>query len=180
MRSRRSRFSRVVGRPTHVQIEYNSHSSRVDHVWITLQVSEFGHLRAAVNTLSRLNRDAGFDERVRVGIVRDHWESLPETGVFDCEGLNYQEIESSINVFYELQDRQDMEKLLTEKADTAFLVEVWGDLYAHNHAGVHQIHSRRASCAVEKDLVGRDGAVRFYFREDQTREMLLFKFCGQP
>jgi len=164
----------------HVQIEYNSHESRVDHVWITLQVSEYGHIRAAVNTLSKLNRDAGFDERVRVGVLRETWETLPETGVFDCEGLDYFGIESRTNVFYEFRTKPEMEALLTQKAETAILMEVWGDIYVHNHAGAHQIHSRRASCAVAQDIIGRDGALKFYYHEEQSSEMLLFKFCGQP
>jgi hypothetical protein len=37
----------------------------------------------------------------------------------------------------------------------------------------------RASCSVARDLIGRDGAIRFYFPEG-TAEMLLFKYCGQP
>ena len=73
-----------------------------------------------------------------------------------------------------------METLLTQKAGAAILMEVWGDIYVHNHAGVHQIHSRRASCAVDQDIVGRDGALKFYYREEQASEMLLLKFCGQP
>jgi len=178
--SRRYQFSRVVGKPTHVQIEYNSHESRVDHVWITLQVSEYGHMRAAVNTLSKLNRDAGFDERVRVGMVREPWQTLPETGIFYCESLDYTGIESRANVFYEFRTKPEMEELLTRKAETAILIEVWGDIYAHNHVGIHQIHSRRASCAIAQDIIGRDGALKFYYAEEQASEMLLFKFCGQP
>ena len=162
-----------------MQIEYNSHESRVDHVWITLQVSESGQMRAAVNTLSRLNRDAGFDERVRMGVVRETWETLPEPGVFECDGLDYDWIESRTNVFYEFRTKPEMEGLLTRKAETAVLIEVWGDIYAHNHAGVHQIHSRHASCAIPRNLAGRDGALKFYYGEEQSSEMLLLKFCGQ-
>jgi hypothetical protein len=44
---------------------------------------------------------------------------------------------------------------------------------------LHQIHSRRASSAVPEDLRGRDGAVRFYFDEDQRSELALLKFSGQ-
>ena len=169
----------MVGKPTHVQVEYSPYEDRVDHVWITLQVSECGFLRAAVNTLSRLNRDAGFDGRVRVGFVNETWETLPETGVFGCERLDYFEIETRTNVFYEFRSKPEMEALLTRKAGTAVLMEVWGDLYADKHVGVHQIHSRRASCAVSQDIIGRDGALKFYYQEEQASEMLLFKFCGQ-
>jgi hypothetical protein len=176
----RHRFSRVVGRPTHVQIEYNSHADRVDHVWITMQVSEYGHMRAAVNTLSRLNRDAGFDGRVRVGIVRDAWQELPGIGVYECDRFDYADIESRTNVFYEHHTQHEIEVLLTRKTEAAVLIEVWGEIYAHNHVGVHQIHSRRSSCAVPEDIAGRDGALKFYYAEDHASELLLFKFCGQP
>ena len=180
LRSRQHRFSRVVGLPTYAQIEYNSHENRVDHVWITLQISEYGQMRAAVNTLSHLNRDAGFDERVRVGTLKGNWEILPEAGVYDCDHLDYLEIESAFNVFYEYHTKPEMEALLTRKAENAILIEVWGEIYVHTHAGVHQIHSRRASCAVRGDIKGKDGALKFYYGENQTSEMLLFKFCGQP
>ena len=169
----------MAGSVNHVQIEYSPYENRVDHVWITLQVSEHGYMRAAVNTLSRLNRDAGFDGRVRVGIVRETWEQLQETGVFECERFDYADIESRANVFFEHHTKQEMEILLTTKAEAAVLVEVWGDIYAHNHVGVHQIHSRRASCAIGEDIIGRDGALRFYYREANASELLLFKFCGQ-
>ena len=36
----------------------------------------------------------------------------------------------------------------------------------------------RASCSVPRDLIGRDGAIRFYF-DDGHAELLLFKYCGQ-
>ncbi len=58
-------------------------------------------------------------------------------------------------------------------------MEAWGEFYVRNHIGLHQVHSRRASCSVLKDYQGRDGAIRFYF-QDGTAEMLLFKYCGQP
>ena len=179
IRERRHKFSRVVGTPISVQVEFSSRESRVDHVWITLRVSEFGHLKAAINTLSRLNRDAGFDGRVRVGVAHDTWETLPETGIFECDHLDYAEIENTRNIFYECRTKPEMEELLTRKAGSAIIIEVWGEIYAHNHVGVHQIHSRRASCAVGHDIVGRDGALKFYYEEENASEMLLFKFCGQ-
>jgi len=179
IRRLRYSFCRVVGRPTNAQVEYNSHESRVDHVLIKLQISEYGYLRAAINTLSHLNRDAGFDSRVRVGVVHETWETLPENGVFECERFDYTEIESRTNVFYEHHTKPEMEELLTRKAGNAIVAEAWGEIYAHHHAGVHQIHSRRASCAVREEIIGRDGALKFYYRDGNTSEMLLFKFCGQ-
>jgi hypothetical protein len=137
-------------------------------------------LRAAVNTLSRLNRDAGFDSRVRTGIVRETYAELPARGVFPCDRFDYTEIEGKANVFYESHDRPEMEALLLSRADTAILVEAWGDIYTHNHVGVHQIHSRHASCAVAQNIVGRDGALKFYYEAEKASELLLFKFCGQP
>jgi hypothetical protein len=59
------------------------------------------------------------------------------------------------------------------------LIEAWGVPYHRAQPGLHQIHSRRASNAVAEDLRGRDGAVRFYFDEDQRVELALLKFAGQ-
>ena len=64
-------------------------------------------------------------------------------------------------------------------ARAALRIEAWGELYRAQHLGLHQIHSRRASCAVKTDLIGRDGAIRFYLRDGKA-EMFLFKYCGQP
>ncbi len=88
-------------------------------------------------------------------------------------------IESATNVFYETLDRREVELLLIEKASAAAHVEAWGQYHAGPRAGLHQIHSRRASCAVPEDLLGQDGAVKFCFERDGAAEMLLLKFCGQ-
>lgn len=162
------------------QIEYNADERRIDHVWITLEVARIGLVRAAINTLSSLNRDAGFDSRVRVGIVRTTYEELPESGIFPCRRFDYADMEKAENIFYEHHDRASMEVLLTARAGKAILVEAWGDIYAHAHVGVHQVHSRRASCAIARDSVGRDGALKFYYEAEKAGELLLFKFCGQP
>lgn len=45
--------------------------------------------------------------------------------------------------------------------------------------GIHQVHRRRASSNVPTNYVGRDGALRFYFREGFSSEMVLFKYFGQ-
>lgn len=180
LHSRRDKFSRVVGRPVHVQIEFNEDELRIDHVWITLEVVQWGPVRAAINTLSHLNRIAGFDERVRLGIVRENYETLPVSGIFPCKRFDYAEIEKTANVFYEHLSRPEMERFLIDRGSRAVLAEVWGDIYTLNHLGVHQVHSRRASCAVPHDFVGRDGALKFYFEPEKTCELLLFKFCGQP
>jgi hypothetical protein len=100
---------------------------------------------------------------------------LPATGIMPAEALDYGTLEKSQSVAFQEYERQDLE-LLT---DEALLIEGWGEIYVRGHLGIHQVHSRRASCVVKTDYVGRDGAIRFYFREART-EMLLFKFCGQP
>ena len=76
-------------------------------------------------------------------------------------------------------EHEPLTELLVTKAKTAVRAEVWGELYAKDHLGIHQIHCRRASCAVTTDLKGRDGALKLYYA-DNTSELFLFKFCGQP
>jgi hypothetical protein len=164
----------------HAEIEFNTDPARIDHVWITLELDHAAKMRAALNTISRRNRDAGFEQRIRVGIQQSTYEKVPEYGVFECEGLNYADIESGANIFYEYRTQKEMEALLIEKSNRAIMAEIWGDIYEHSHIGIHQIHSRRTSCAVAEDIVGRDGALKFYYAEENAAELLLFKFCGQP
>lgn len=76
-------------------------------------------------------------------------------------------------------ERGALEDLLSDKCGRAIFLEVWGAFYLRAGLGIHQIHSRRASCRVRTDYVGRDGAIRFSYRENSATEMLLFKFCGQ-
>jgi hypothetical protein len=179
IRTTPAKFVHVTGVPYFVEVEAGSDPTEMDHVWLTLEVPPFGRMRAAVNTLSRLNRDAGFDSRVRVGVVASTWTEKPQTGLVEERGQDYTLIEASLPVTYVPFEREALTELLVTKAKLAVRAEVWGDLYARDHLGVHQIHSRRASCAVALDIKGRDGALKFYY-SDNTAELFLFKFTGQP
>lgn len=170
----------MAGVPTAFAAETDRVVSNIDHFWITIGMGSSEPLRIALSTHSRQNAAAGFDPRVRVGIVASAWTELPAPGVTGCRGLDYREIEKTEPVTYIEYDRPALETLLTEKTGRAVFVEAWGEFYSRDHAGIHQVHSRRASCGVLRDFVGRDGAIRFYFGGDATAEMLLFKYCGQP
>jgi hypothetical protein len=161
-------------------VEHGDDPARIDHVWIDLDCGSVGIVRGSVNTFSRRSAATGYDPRVRVGIVRTEWTTLPDVGVFPSTGLDYAGIEAETNVFYETPPKHALERMLVDKADASARIEIWGELYARKKVGLHQIHSRRASCAVPDDFVGRDGALKFYYPQTQIAEMLLFKFCGQP
>jgi hypothetical protein len=107
------------------------------------------------------------------------WKELPAPGVLTCSGLDYREIEAAAPMTFIEYERPALEALLAEKTGRAIFIEAWGEFYFRSHQGIHQIHSRRASCSVLKDYIGRDGAIRFYFGNDAIAEMLLFKYCGQ-
>jgi len=171
---------RVAGTPVSIRVEEHPDDEHVDHVWITLDIGMSEPVVLSVNTISRRNLLAGFDPRIRVGLIRGHWEFLPPRGATVCGSLDYSEIETSTNVFYEHRTRQEMEALLLSRGRGALLAEAWGAPYRNHRCGVHQIHSRRASCAVPDDLAGRDGALKFYFDQEHATELFLFKFCGQP
>jgi len=94
-------------------------------------------------------------------------------------GLDYRTIEAASPVSYVEYERPALEILLSNMAKRAVLIEAWGELYVRTHVGIHQVHSMHSSCSVARDLLERDGAVRFYF-PDETAELLLFKYCGQP
>ena len=173
-------FVHVTGVPIGFAAEIDRVPSNIDHFWITIGIGGTEPLRIALSTHSRQNAAAGFDPRVRVGVISSGWQKLPPPEMVCCRGLNYHEIEAVENVTYIEYERPALETLLAEKAGRAIFIEAWGELYVRNHLGIHQVHSRRASCSVPQDHIGRDGAIRFYFGGDATAEMLLFKYCGQP
>lgn len=170
----------VAGVPIAFAAETDRVPSNIDHFWITVGMGSGEPIRIALSTHSRQNAAAGFDPRVRVGIVASAWRELPAAGMTGCRGLDYQEIEAAGLVTYIEYARPALEALLAEKAGRALFIEAWGELYVRNHLGIHQVHSRRASCSVLQDYKGRDGALRFYYGDNATAEMLLFKYCGQP
>jgi hypothetical protein len=180
IRNSPAKFVHVVGVPYAVEVEQSEDPLRNDHVWITIEAPPFGRLRCAVNTLSRFNRDAGFDSRVRVAIMSSTWTERPPTGLEEINGLDYAAVEAQFGLKYESYEHQPLSDLLVARAKSAIRAEVWGELYAAETLGVHQIHCRRSSCAVKADVKGRDGALKLYYAQDNLAETFFFKFCGQP
>jgi hypothetical protein len=180
IRTTPAKFVQVRGVPYVVAVEEAADPLKLDHIWLTLEVPPFGRLRAVINTLSRINRDAGFDSRVRVGIVPSTYAEKPATGLEECAGQDYTHIEATQKIVYAPYEREALTELLIARLKTAIRVELWGELYARDHLGVHQIHCRRASCAVKADIKNRDGALKLYYPTENLAELFLFKFCGQP
>ena len=174
------KFVHVIGVPYSAEREPATAEDIADHVWITLEAPPFGRLRAAINTFSMVNHAGGFDARVRVGIVKSGWTEKPTPGLVEEPGQDYAKIEKTTPIAYEPMESEALADLLMERVKRAVRIELWGDLYARDHLGIHQIHSRRASCAVAIDLQGRDGALKLYYAEENAAELFLFKFCGQP
>lgn len=174
------RLLSVTGTIVDAVVEISQQEEKIDHVWITVDPGLGFCVQVSVNTLSLKNLQEGFDARIRVGFVRSAVEHLPSRGVLELDGFDYAALESRHNIFYEHYDRRGMEKLLIGTCREADLLEAWGAPYRRRIPGLHQIHSRRASCAVAEDRVGEDGGLRFYFRARQSSLLMLFKFCGQP
>ena len=171
-------YIRAIGIPYRVDMEPELNPSRLDHVWLVMEVAPIGRIIVAINTLSLINRDAGYDPRVSLGIIPTHYEKRPEPLIEDHIPLDYTVLEATTDVRFTPMEPNALEELLMQKCNAAVRAEVWGELYIREHLGVHQIHSRRASCAVVRDIIGKDGGLRLYYR-DGTAELLLFKFCGQ-
>jgi hypothetical protein len=174
------KFVHLVGVPYAVQVEEATDATRLDHVWLTLEVPPFGRLRVSINTLSRVSRDAGVDHRVRLGILPTTYTERPNTGFEEFPGMDYAKLETNGLPVYEPYEHEALCELLVAKAKTAIRAEVWGELYARDQIGVHQIHCRRKSLAVPLDLKNKDGALKLYYAEGNAAELLLFKFSGQP
>jgi hypothetical protein len=168
----------VAGTPISFVAEIDAVLTNIDHFWITLGLGMGEPIRISLSTQSRQNAAAGFDPRVRLGVVAAPWTELPPAGVTKSPGLDYSAIEQTAPVTYVEHARPALELLLTDKAKRATFVEAWGELYVRTHIGIHQVHSMRASRSIPRDLIGRDGAIRFFF-PDGTAELLLFKYCGQ-
>lgn len=175
---RADEFVVVAGEPANFQVEADSDPLKIDHVWITIRAGRFGRVRISISTWSLKHAADGFDPRMRVGVLAAPWYELPESGVFPAGFLDYRELERAHSILYQETERPALENLLHAKTERAICVEAWGALYLRDRLGIHQVHSRRASCSVRSDHVGRDGAVRFYF-PGGTAEMILFKYCGQ-
>jgi hypothetical protein len=168
----------AAGSPITFAAEIDRVPANIDHFWITLGIGAGEPIRIALSTHSRQNAAAGFDPRIRLGIVLSTWSELPTAGLMKSPGLDYRTIEAGSPINYTEYERPALELLLTSRATRAVFVEAWGELYVRIHIGIHQVHSMRASCSIPRDLTGRDGAIRFYF-QDRNAEMLLFKYCGQ-
>lgn len=174
------KFVHVRGIPYTVAIEQSEDPLKVDHVFLNVEAPPFGRLRVAINTLSRVSREAGIDPRVRVGIIRSTYTEKPTPGLEECAGLDYSRQEEKHQIQYETYEQPALAEMLVEKMKIAIRVEIWGELYARDHIGIHQIHSRRASSAVPTDVKNRDGAIKLYYPQDNQAEAFLFKFAGQP
>jgi hypothetical protein len=168
----------VAGTPISFVAEIDAVPTNIDHFWITVGVGAGEPIRISLSTHSRQNAAAGFDPRIRLGVVAAPWVELPPAGLTTSPGLDYSAIEQTTPVTYVEQARPALELLLADKAKRATFIEAWGELYVRTHIGIHQVHSMRASCSVPRDLIARDGAIRFFFA-DGTAELLLFKYCGQ-
>ncbi len=176
----RAPFVHAVGGELQVQVEDHPNPNYVDHVWITMNAGSVRPL-VSINTLSKRNREAGFDPRIRLGTIQGTWETLPRRGIEAAGPFDYEDLEREHAMVFESHERRELEEILVETTKRANLLEVWGAPYRNkNRFGIHQIHSRRASCAVPADTPGHDGALRFYFSRDKTTSLFLFKFCGQP
>ncbi len=161
------------------QVESEFDPRKIDHVWVTIRAGPFGPLRISINTYSLKHAADGFDPRMRVGLLTSQWSELPESGIFSIARLDYADLERAQAVEYREMERAALEMMLKRKADRTIFVEAWGAFYRRDGFGIHQVHSRRAICSVPSDYIGRDGALRFYYREGSAAEMLLFKYCGQ-
>jgi hypothetical protein len=177
-RFRAEEFVRGAGELISFASEVTPDSRKRDHFWITIRAGDFGLLQISISTYSLKNLAGGFDPRMRVGVVSSQWSQLPASGLFSATGLDYAEFERVSPIEYQEMERSALEEFLAEKARRAIFVEAWGAFYLRGKPGIHQVHSRRASCSLRTDYVGRDGAVRFYYRESLA-EMIFFKYCGQ-
>ena len=174
------KFVHVRGVPYTVAVEEGEDPLKANHVYLNVEVPPFGRLRVAVNTLSCLSHDAGFDPRVRVGIIRSTYTEKPAPSLEECNGLDYAKQEEKHGVKFEICEQAALTGMLVAKMKVAIRVEIWGELYARDHLGIHQVHSRRASKAMPVEEPTREGELKLNYPQDNAAEAFLFKFDGPP
>jgi hypothetical protein len=179
IRTSEPKFVHVIGIPYGFEEPAQEDPARIDPLWIVLEVPPFGRLRAVINTHSLAARNAGLDERMRIAVVPLSWTEKPAPTLNEDPGQDYAKIAAALPGAFDPMERGALAELLTERAKRAQRVEVWGELFATETLGVRQIHSRRASAARPDGLENRDGALKFYFAEENAAELFLFKFDGQ-
>ncbi len=171
--------ARIAGRVLNAEIEPAPNPEDSDHVWLHMALGDGLRFVVTLNTLSKRNRDAGYDPRVRIARVRQSRGQEPESGIFPGPLLDYRQVEAGNNVFYETPAHDALRETLVQAAERCSSVEAWGFLFGKGpRRGLHQVHCRHASCAVAEHLEGCDGAVRFHFPGEHP-VLCLFKFCGQ-
>jgi len=175
------RFVRATGFLLDVHPEPHPDPDLADHLYIEIDCGSPGRLRLALNTRSRRNQLAGFDHRIRMARITTPLDFFPAPGIDLHPGRDYAAIESRYNLFYETLDQFSLEQFLITQAQNALMARAWGILYRRGRqVGIHQLHSRRASCAVHEDLSNLDGGIALYHPEPPRRTLFCFKFCGQP
>jgi hypothetical protein len=174
---------RAVGGELDAEVEVARDAGKVDHVWVTMSCGKPGRVVVSVNTISLRNAEAGFDPRVWMGRVSGTSPHLPQRGWTEAGAFDYEEFARAHTLFFEPLERKEVEHSLQVQCRQAILLEAWGEPFRRRTLdGLHQIHSRRASCAVSDDVRGRDGGLKFYKAAEEGFQwtILLFKFCGQP
>ena len=172
-------MARVAGEVSRCDVETSQRAENIDHVYVTVDAGLQSPVTLSLNTLSFRNRVAGHDPRIRLGVLRWRWTHLPARGLYPLEFFDYDTVELIENVEYRILERAAMEEYFALRCANCRRIEAWGVPYHRAQPGLHQIHSRRRSASEPTDLRGRDGAVRFYFDEDQRVELVLLKFTGQ-
>lgn len=179
IRTSEPKFVHVTGVPYGAEEPQQEDPAKIDPLWITFEAPPFGRLRAVVNTQSLMARAAGLDEPMRIAVVPLSWTEKPSPSLSEDDGQDYAMIAAALPVAFEPMDREPLATLLTDRARKAVRVEVWGELFATETLGIRQIHSRRSSAACPTDILNRDGALKFYYSEENAAELFLFRFDGQ-
>jgi hypothetical protein len=107
----------LVGSPIAFAAEIDRIPANIDHFWITIDLAKSEPIRVSLSTHSRQNAAAGFDPRIRVGIIASSWSELPAAGVVKSPGLDYRTIEGVSPVSFLAYDRRSRFFLRTKQSE---------------------------------------------------------------
>jgi len=172
----------VCGKIISAQPERARDDARVDHFWIQLDCGLEESVQVSVNTLSARSAAVGVDSRLRLARLDLADDDPPQVGVGELDSCDYTDFESAGELDFGPCDREEVTRILVLSCRAASYLYAWGEPYRRaGPLGIHQIHSRRRSAAVENDVIGHDGGLRFYpsLNRSAKSTLVLFRFCGQ-
>src|SRR5688500_6819454 len=106
IRSSPAKFAHITGAPYAIECKEEADPTFADLVILTIEVPPYGRILCNLNTISRRNRDEGFDPQVRLDVIQSNWSDKPVPSLMEEQGLDYAKVESVHRILYQAFERE--------------------------------------------------------------------------